>query len=340
LSPDDSTWDDFIDRAKHKDFYYSREYHQLEAKRLNSEAYLLIIEHQEDFVALPMLLQPLSDIIGQAGVGKFDANCVYGYAGPIFNKADPSPERLDGYKRILEGELKRKGVVSLFARLHPLFDQHGICDDLGEVLQLGETISIDLTTPDSERRNQTRVNLKRNGRKAKHHGLEILEDTTWARLPEFFKVYNDTMIRVTAKDAYRFNSDYFENLRSAFGVRARLLLCLSGNDVVAGAIFVQTCALVQYHLAGTSTQSVKMSPMTLLILEAIRIFGEESQVLHLGGGVGGKRDGLYHFKSGFSRRRHPFRVWRWVIDRAYYLQACNLRTVTESGAYFPPYRTT
>jgi hypothetical protein len=334
----DPDWDNFSNCAVHKDFYYSRQYHIIEECRLGRKAFLLTVERDGDFIGIPMLLSSLEDILGRQGKDKFDASCVYGYVGPIFNREDLPREILSEFKPIIDEELKRKGVVSFFSRLHPLFNQHKICDGLGEVLLVGETISIDLSATEIEQRAQQRLNLRRNIKKATRHGLEVREDLDWTRLSDFVRVYHDTMERVTARAEYRFAGHYLENLRLALGSRARLFLCFSGHDVVAGAIFVQTGNLVQFHLAGTRTLALGMSPMSLLISEAARLFSCESLILHLGGGVGGLKDGVFHFKSGFSRRRHSFFVWRWVIDQAHYQQACFVRPLNSTG-YFPPYRT-
>jgi hypothetical protein len=64
--------------------------------------------------------------------------------------------------------------------------------------------------------------------------------------------------------------------------------------------------------------------------------------MHLGGGVGGSaEDPLFHFKAGFSPRRHTFRTARLVLDTHAYEELC--ARADEEGeatqpAFFPAYR--
>ena len=56
------------------------------------------------------------------------------------------------FQGTLRDELSRARVVSVFSRLHPLIPQQGMLAGLGECVENGQTISIDLTLPDEEQR--------------------------------------------------------------------------------------------------------------------------------------------------------------------------------------------
>jgi hypothetical protein len=69
--------------------------------------------------------------------------------------------------------------------------------------------------------------------------------------------------------------------------------------------------------------------------------------LHLGGGVGGRADSLFHFKAGFGAGRTPFHTWRIVCDPAVYDALCapvapaqdsRQRIVDDGTGFFPAYR--
>src|SRR5207244_3424133 len=87
---------------------------------------------------------------------------------------------------------------------------------------------------------------------------------------------------------------------------------------------------------------------TGLIFDAVRFWARENgaRVFHLGGGVGSKEDSLFHFKAGFSGRRHGFGTWRWVIVPEVYRELCDERVrlarldglAPVSADYFPAYR--
>jgi hypothetical protein len=84
------------------------------------------------------------------------------------------------------------------------------------------------------------------------------------------------------------------------------------------------------------------------MFDYIRFWAKErgNEVLHLGGGVGGGKDSLYHFKAGFSKQTHTFLTLRLIIDEEKYRHLLELRAkslnreVEEllSTNFFPAYR--
>ncbi|MEM9507501.1 MAG: FemAB family protein, partial [Cyanobacteria bacterium P01_E01_bin.35] len=107
------------------------------------------------------------------------------------------------------------------------------------------------------------------------------------------------------------------------------------------------CGIVQAHLGGTRTEFLKQSPFNLL-LHQMRLWAKArgNKYLHIGGGVGGKKDNLYTFKSGFSKQRHNFFTLRSVIDSARYDDLVQFRAKSinksveelEESEFFPAYR--
>ena len=121
----------------------------------------------------------------------------------------------------------------------------------------------------------------------------------------------------------------------------------SDNQVVAACLFLECNEIVQAHLGGTRSQYLKLSPFHLLIHHA-RLWAKErnNKVLYLGGGIGDARDGVYTFKSGFSKQRSTYSTLRLVLDENAYL--CLVRTRAKalgtsvnallSSKFFPAYR--
>ena len=97
---------------------------------------------------------------------------------------------------------------------------------------------------------------------------------------------------------------------------------------------------MQYHLAGTSKEFLKDTPMKLLLDEA-RLIGNEIGLdyLHLGGGVGGSdEDSLFRFKSGFSSYRCQFKTWQYIVEPDAYNILVSQRTKNKDSSFFPLYR--
>ena len=80
----------------------------------------------------------------------------------------------------------------------------------------------------------------------------------------------------------------------------------------------------------------------------MRLWAKErgNQYLHIGGGVGGQKDNLYTFKSGFSKQRHEFFTLRSIVDTEKYNDLLHFRAKAidksvedlQESNFFPAYR--
>ncbi|MEM6612205.1 MAG: GNAT family N-acetyltransferase, partial [Cyanobacteria bacterium P01_C01_bin.72] len=165
-------------------------------------------------------------------------------------------------------------------------------------------------------------------------------------IEEFMAIYEETMDRVQAQDSYYFSRDYFEGLLK-LGSKIHLGIIELSDEIVCACLFFESCGIVQAHLGGTKTEFLKQSPFNLL-LHHMRLWAKErgNQYLHIGGGVGGNKDNLYTFKSGFSKQRHEFYTLRSIVDAAKYNELVQLRAkaIAKSAEelaqspFFPAYR--
>ncbi len=312
--------------ARH-DFYHLPGYHSLAERRGEGAARLFVHKEGGYSVALPLLLRPLDG-------GLQDATSVYGYAGPAASHEEAPRAVLENFRAALRETLAGLRVVTVFSRLHPLLRQREIVAGLGDCVAGGNTISIDLTLPEEAQRAQFRSDHKRGINKARRAGMTVAEGAE--HLDAFIEIYTETMRRVNAAGHYFFDRAYFEELMALGDVR--LFAALSGGEVTAGALLFTCNGIVQYHLGGTRGKYLELAPMKL-VFETVRLWAMEQghTVFHLGGGVGSREDSLFHFKAGFSDRRHPFFTWRWVIDQ----EACDALCAGKAGGaagFFPPYR--
>ena len=129
------------------------------------------------------------------------------------------------------------------------------------------------------------------------------------------------MRRFQARHDYFFDRAYFDQLLAGLGPRAHLFVCLLNDEVIAGGLFTLCDGLVQAHLAGSRNRYYELSPNKLLF-DAVRLWANKqgARVFHLGGGLGSRDDSLFYFKTGFSRQRHDFSVWQWVLSPQLYEQ--------------------
>lgn len=338
-------WMEVLQRVMQHDFHHLPEYHRVEEHRLKATAHLFTYGEGDYLIALPLLLRPAGEALSEWN----DAASVYGYGGPVASHQRIPDSVVHNFQAALKEALVERRVIAAFSRLHPLIAQHDLLAGFGEWLTNGETVSVDLTLPPEQQWAQYRTTYKRRISKQRREGtVACLHDQEKRHLDEFVSVYEETMRRVKAKASYFFGQDYFYQLTDELGTGLQLFVAVVGGKVAAAGLFTICDGVVQYHLGGTRDEFLKLSPMAL-IFDTVRLWANKAgaRVFHLGGGVGGaKDDSLFHYKAGFSDRRHNFATWRWIVAPEVYHELCERRARMNalqgleptSADYFPAYR--
>jgi len=345
-------WDTVVVKANMYDFYHLSGYHRLAQIRGEGRPVLLVFESDEYFVAMPLLFRPVAEVAGLEFSDLWDATSVYGYAGPICSHRELPDVVIQGFQENIKRYFLERKVVAVFSRLHPLIPQEHVVRGIGEVMEIGQTVWIDLTISLEQQWAQYRENHKRNINRLRRLGWKCIsccgQNCKSEFVEEFISIYWETMDRVGASKYYYFDRAYFENLLQMPGAEVWIFLAHLNDETGAAGIFTLCNGIVQYHLGGTKTQFLRDAPMKL-IFDEVRLWANRrgAKVFHLGGGVGGKEDTLFHFKAGFSDRRHRFLVWRWILDRGEYEKLCEQRrrwnekqgfVAASQGLFFPEYR--
>lgn len=332
----DIRWLEVIKKAKLTDFYHTSVYHQLDNQY---DSCLFCISEDNYFIALPIVIRSIDES------GYNDFTSVYGYPGPIYSHDyNQLPNSLVvHFKEEFTKFCVEQRIVSGFMRLNPLIDQKELMQELGNVVDLNKTISIDLTQSIEEQRKPFRKSLKSELNQLRRKGFSVSVATDQVEIDEFIAIYYETMDRVEAETAYYFSKDYFHNFLTNSEFSTKLLVCKQDGIITAGAIFTLTAKVMQYHLAGTKEAYIKETPMKLILDEA-RLLGTELGMtdLHLGGGVGGSDDdSLFRFKSGFSKNFKQFSIWKAIFNPEKYQELVKEKNLKEVNSnFFPLYRFT
>ncbi|MDB6152659.1 MAG: hypothetical protein JWL90_1112 [Chthoniobacteraceae bacterium] len=342
-------WQDVIGSSSVYDFYHTGPYHAIAEELGEGRAHMFVYREVNYMVALPLLLRPIATPNWRHSFNEawMDATSVYGYAGPICSHSWMPRTVVQNFQTALYKELVRRRVVAVFSRLHPLIPQVEVLSGLGTIRALGQTVSISLRGPSETQRAQYRENHKRGIARLKQIGVECSEDQKKRFVGEFAKLYTATMVRVGAEDSYFFDESYFRTLIERLGSECHLFLAWLHGEAVAGGIFVRCGDILQDHLGASRDDCLKLAPMKL-VFDSVREWGSARALalLHLGGGVGSNEDSLFQFKAGFSKNRHNFSCWQWIVNRAVYDHFCEAICPGCSGCqskpaaseFFPAYR--
>lgn len=344
LEPEDAAWQAALSCMDH-DFYHLSGYASLSGSIEGGTGGAFFHCSRDLMFLLPLILRPVpTALTGRETL--FDASSPYGYPGPLMECPDRESGARKAFRAFTESA-RARGLVCSFIRSHPLlpfpFDLEGLP---GEIRSHGRTVVIQLQQTDDEFWSQTRTRHRRSIRSLMGTGYTV-EINNWSNYAEFQRVYLETMDRVGSSGFYLFGEEYFESLRALLG--ERLVLCTVNDphgNVAAAGIFSAMNGLMQYHLGGTSSAHLVLAPSKLMFHE-IRRWGRDAGFnrLHLGGGLGGMEDDLFHFKAGFSPLTSGFCSCRIVHDQQYYDRMCDIAMGNRQGIeshdadFFPAYRT-
>lgn len=343
-------WLQTLQKLSH-DVYHLPEFVYLESRRTKTIPQAFLIVDGEKIFFVPYLLRRCDDILAEESTPEiFDVISPYGYPGILLSEAAASePGFPDFALNELKSVLKTNGVCSAFFRLHPILN-HNFNEVFkpGTFTDNGETVSINLKLSESQIWAHTRKGHQSTINKCKRVGFVARIVPFEEYLNQFIEIYQETMNRLVANKSYYFERDYFEYLSNLNG-KIHLCIVELEQQIVCACLFFECCGIVQAHLGGTKNEFLNQSPFNLL-LDYVRLWSKErgNEFLHIGGGVGGSKDSLYTFKSGFSRQRHNFLTLRLITDEEKYRHLVELRAESLNiqaeelfkSTFFPAYRST
>lgn len=348
-------WLQTLDKLRY-DVYHLPEYARLEAKRTESESQAFIVIDGDKIFFLPFLIRSCDDILGSQAQNFLDVISPYGYPGILLSEAATNAPTFTNYAlKELNYYFKSKGICSAFFQLHPIlsnqfseiFAQKNVSKNIDKnINQIGETISVDLKLSDSQIWANTRKGHQSTINKCKRLGFTARMVNLAEYLEHFQAIYEETMNRVAASESYYFNQEYFLDLQNLDG-KIHLCLVELESEIAAACIFFECGKIVQAHLGGTKNKFLPLSPFNYL-LDYVRYWAKQrgNELMHIGSGVGGTKDSLYHFKAGFSKQRHNWFALRLIPDLEKYtylthLRAESLNTRVDKlfqSSFFPAYR--
>ena len=266
----------------------------------------------------------------------FDLSSPYGYGGWIIE----GEGSLDG----LFGEYKSwcadNGIISEVIRFHPVIANQERVREYYDVMDLGNTVCIDISNKDDIWANFSAKN--RNViRKAINNNVTIHHELSKDKMNAFVKVYNATMDRDNADDYYYFKEEFYDSVLSDLKSNTDIYYALYEDKIIASSIILKAGDKLSYHLSGSLKEYGSLAA-TNLLLYTVACDGCDLgyKTFHLGGGVGSREDSLYKFKKAFYRLDgKQYSIGRMVFDKDKYDYLVKLRE-GEKGRdnFFPLYR--
>ena len=264
----------------------------------------------------------------------FDFATPYGYGGWII-EGENTEELFRSYSTWLQTH----EIISEFVRFHPMLQNQENCRDFYEVIQLGEVVHMDLSSPEdiwnniiSKNRNMIREAIK--------NGVVIYN----GRFPEIYEkfrvIYNGTMDKDDAEEYYYFGEKFYKSVLNDLSENAQIFWAEKDKTVIAASIMIGANGYLDYHLSGSLREFSTLAPTNLLLYKAA-LWGNANgyRTLYLGGGVGSGEDSLFKFKRAFFKGElNRFHIGKRIYNQQKYDELLGMRSEIENIGYFPQYR--
>lgn len=268
---------------------------------------------------------------------KFDIVTPYGYGGWLIDGFGDTSCLFAKYEKWC----RVNNIVSEFVRYHPVLKNHEKTSTAYNIIALGGTIALDLSSPETVWNNLTSKN-RNMIRKAQKSGIEIYN----GRYPEIFerfrKIYNETMVKDNADLYYCFKEDFYKSVMKDLRAEAQIFYAMLEEKVIAASLILSTDGRLNYHLSGSIREYQGLAPNNLLLYEAaLWGYANGCKTFHLGGGLGSCEDGLYKFKASFYRGEQcRFYIGKKVFLETEYKKLVEIRQNTDikNSGFFPQYR--
>ena len=225
-------------------------------------------------------------------------------------------------------------------RLHPIICNFNNIAPAYEVVRLGNTVSMDLSSLDDIWDNLTSKN--RNViRKAEKSGVKIGQGNSEDLYDAFRVIYNGTMDRDNADRYYYFGKEFYCALRDGLKDNSAVFYAKNADGKIIAASIILFCNdKMSYHLSGSVAEYRNIAPTNLLLYKAA-LWGCHNgyKTFHLGGGVGAHEDNLFKFKRAFYKGElSEFYIGKKIFDCTKYNELLMLRPDREQSGFFPEYR--
>lgn len=263
----------------------------------------------------------------------FDFTTPYGYGGWIIEGG--------GTEKIFKDYLvwiQKEGIVSEFVRFHPMVKNHNQVNSFYDVIQLGDVVHMDLSSPENIW-NEISSKNRNHIRKAIKNDIKIYNGRFPKMYDMFQAIYNGTMDKDDAEEYYYFGDEFYKSVLDDLPYNAQIFWAEKDCQVIAASIILVANGYINYHLSGSLREFSSLAPTNLLLYK-VALWGcmNGYRTLYLGGGVGSSEDSLFKFKRAFYKGElNKFYIGRKIYDSNKYDELVEINK-TNNSSYFPKYR--
>ena len=334
---DAKQWDEIVMSFAEYDVYYLSGY--VKAFQIHGDGIPQLLFYDENGLrAIYVYMKRYTSI-----EGIYDSITPYGYGGVLF-EGDKALNKMLLFWESYLGKMKEEGIIDNFVRYHPVLGNAVFMKEISDVIDLGKTVAIDLTSPEIIWENIASKN-RNMIRKAEKTGIEIYHSHNDELFNDFIWIYNATMNKDNANQYYYFDKEFYQSIHNDLNGHYEMFYAVYEEQIIAMSIMIFANKQMHYHLSGSVMEYRNLAPSNLLLYKAA-IWGYEQgyKTFHLGGGVGSGEDNLYKFKVAFNRKSdYQFSIAKHIFDKEKYDELVKDRQKNDmdfdpKSTFFPLYR--
>ncbi|MBF0298290.1 MAG: GNAT family N-acetyltransferase [Oligoflexia bacterium] len=156
-------------------------------------------------------------------------------------------------------------------------------------------------------------------------GCCINVDYNLATLPAFIQLYQEMCERKKLASSLRFNSLYFNTLKTFLGNHCFIVNVLFNQKIIASSLNFLFDTTIVYHLSASDYNFRYLLPNDLMLLNLLEVGREKNcQSVFWGGGLSNEQnDTLFLFKKKFSTNILPMHIGKKLHNVSMYNEFCH-----------------
>ena len=325
-----------------RSFFGSVEFARISGDQTGYAAHLLMMQAGTARAAIPLFLRPIAELkFAAAGDRRSDAFTPE-FTGPILLNSDSSFGQ-DEFHAALVEVCRERNIIADFMHLNPWSGGNDLLDP-SLVRYNRDIVWVDLSIgPERLWIEHFAHACRKNINRAEREGIRVFEADSVNHIREFHRIYIDTMIRTNALSQYHFPLEYFLRLFGEMRNHARFTMAERNGQIIGAILYTHDDDNIYSYLGGADAEFQQMRPTNAMVYDTIRWGAAHGKKrLILGGGYR-PDDGIFRFKSSFSKYSARFSTYREIHlpedYRALEVQWCEYyhREQLETE-YFPSYR--
>lgn len=321
-------WDDIVDRTPNAYVHYRSDYLDAFCDSKSGYPVMFVYECDSKIAINVAFKRDISDDTNFKNIishgEHFDLMSPYGYGGYVGN-VEIAKEVMKEHHRFCE----RRGYVSEVVKFHPLSDYRE--DYMGVLESPFHNVIRDLTQNMDTIWMDFKPKVRKNVKRARSSGVEIIIDKDGEMINDFIKVYYSTMERNEASDNYFFSKDFFDKINRMSGHYTYFHSAFCGKIISTELVIYDDVCCYSY-LGGTDSEYYNLRPNDLLKYEIIKWGHNKGLKYFILGGGHGADDGIFQYKTALAPNGIvDFYVGTDIFAVEKYNKLCDIRKQQDKG---------